>query len=182
MPPSRFVRKYRRLPSPLSSSSIRKNLNRDFSLSIDTGRKEEPWLDPKEELLTRWKNSCSRAAETHRRHAVRCRLYHRLAGLPTIILPLVMTPVSSILRQQWWISYLEATAFMMTGTSTALVQFFDFSGRMQAHSSFSSRYSDIVTDIEQELAKPRAHRQQVDTFSLRIKMWYDSLNQTAPEL
>eukprot|EP00965_Chrysotila_dentata_P083613 2758799-Pleurochrysis_carterae.AAC.1 len=63
-----------------------------------------------------------------------------------------------------------------------MVQFFNFSAKAERHYNFSARYQDLVTDIDQELAKPRAYRQQVDTFSLGIKMTYDALNRGAPAL
>jgi hypothetical protein len=53
---------------------------------------------------------------------------------------------------------------------------------MSNHFHFSSRYADVVTDIEAELVKGREYRTQLDVFSIRTKMVVDSLTNTEPTL
>lgn len=152
------------------------------SLFKDTGRDEEPWDTPTEDLIKEWRESCSSLAAAHEQSARTCKRKHVWYGLPSLMIPMVMTPLSAALKDQDWISYFEMTAFMCTAVTTAMVQFFNFSGKSERHFSFSARYADLVTDIDQELAKPRHFRQQVDTFSLKVKMTYDALNNSAPDL
>jgi hypothetical protein len=148
----------------------------------DTGRDEEPWDTSTEDLIKEWRESCSRLATAHEQSARACKRKHVLYGLPSLMIPMVMTPLSAALKDQDWISYVEMSAFMCTAVTSAMVQFFNFSGKTERHFSFSARYADLVTDIDQELAKPRHFRQQVDTFSLKVKMMYDALNRSAPDL
>jgi len=93
-----------------------------------------------------------------------------------------MAPLSAALKDIEYISYIEMIAFMTTAVTSAMAQFFDYSGKTQKHFAFSARYADLVTDIDHELSKPAQYRQQVDTFSLKIKMMYDGLNRAAPDL
>jgi hypothetical protein len=148
----------------------------------DTEREEEPWDTSTEDLINRWRESCVSLAASHEQSARKCKRKHVFYGLPSLMIPMVMTPLSAALSDQDWISYVEMSAFMCTGITSAMVQFFNFSGKSERHFSFSARYADLVTDIDQELAKPRSFRQQVDTFSLKVKMMYDALNRSAPDL
>lgn len=148
----------------------------------DNKREEEPWDTPTEDLIKAWRESCSSLANAHEKNAIKCKRKHIFYGLPSLMIPMVMTPLSASLKDEKWISYVETSAFMCTAVTNAMLQFFNFSGKTERHFSYSARYADLVTDIDQELAKPRQYRQQVDTYSLKVKMMYDALNRSAPDL
>jgi hypothetical protein len=121
-------------------------------------------------------------AMAHDNGARLCKKKHVLYGLPSLMIPMAMAPLSAALKDIEYISYIEMIAFMTTAVTSAMAQFFDYSGKTQKHFAFSARYADLVTDIDHELSKPAQYRQQVDTFSLKIKMMYDGLNRAAPDL
>jgi hypothetical protein len=143
---------------------------------------EEPWDETMEALIKAWRDASEGLAAAHNVAGKACKKKHVLYGLPSLMIPMVMAPLSAALKDVEWISYVEMCAFMGTAATSAMVQFFNFSGKTEKHLAFSARYADLVTDIDQEMAKPRQYRQQVDTFSLKIKMMYDALNRAAPDL
>ena len=145
-------------------------------------RLDEPWGSAQESLIKNWRATCESLAAKHEQAAKAAKAKSVKSGLPAILIPLIMTPLSSAFQESQWIGYIEMTAFMTTGLASAMSQFFNFSGKSEKHFAFSSRYADIVTDIDQEMAKPRNFRQSVDTFSLKVKMMYMSLNRAAPDV
>lgn len=152
------------------------------NLDVDLKRVEEPWNTAQEELIDKWRTACDDLSVKHQISAESCKKKHSFYGLPSLIIPLLMTPISATFKDESWISYIEMSAFMLSGVASAMLQFYNFSGKKERHFAFSARYADLVTDIEQEMAKPRQFRQEVDTFSLKIKMLYDALNRSAPDL
>ena len=149
---------------------------------VDHERAEEPWMDAQETLLMRWRSD---AADVSRLHEVAGRSARRrwhAYGLPAVLIPLVMAPLTTAMAGQWWISYLEAAGYMASAVASGAVQFLNPSAKAERHDAFSARYADLVTDIDHQLSKPRCFRQQVDTFSLKTKMMFDALNRAAPAL
>ncbi len=148
----------------------------------DVQRDEEPWDSPQEDLIRQWRDSSNSLSEAHDKGARACKKKNVFYGLPSLMVPMIMAPLSAALKDNEYISYVEMVAFMTTALTSAMVQFFNFSGKTEKHYAFSARYADLVTDIDHELSKPIKFRQQVDTFSLKIKMLYDALNRAAPDL
>jgi len=148
----------------------------------DIKRDEEPWGTSQEELIKQWREFSNSLATAHDNSARACKKKNVLYGLPSLMIPMLMAPLSAALKDRAYISYIEMIAFMTTAVTSAMAQFFDYSGKTQKHFAFSARYADLVTDIDHELSKPAQFRQQVDTFSLKIKMMYDGLNRAAPDL
>ena len=148
----------------------------------DEERCQESWDTPQEELILKWRQASNSLSNAHAKSARVCKKKNIYFGLPALMIPTVMAPLSAALNTSEWIVYIEMSAFMATAVTSAMVQFFNFSGKTEKHFAFSARYADLVTDIDQELVKPRRFRQPVDTFSLKIKMLYDALNRSAPDL
>jgi hypothetical protein len=159
-----------------------KNDEVEYQQMRDESRDEEPWDTPQEKLLIEWRDASRSSATAHEQSARLCKKKNIWFGLPSLMIPMLMAPLSGALKDNDNISFIETAAFMTTAITSAMVQFFNFSGKTEKHFAFSARYADLVTDIDQELSKPRHFRQQVDVFTLRIKMIYDGLNRSAPDL
>ena len=144
--------------------------------------KEEPWSDAQEVLLTEWRKTAFEASLAHEKAGQAAKKKNVIFGLPALLIPLCMTPASAVLKGVPWFNYVEMIGFMASGCASALVTFFDLSAKREKHFNHSARYGDLVTDLDAELARPRAYRQDVDTFQLKIKMWMDGLNRSAPAL
>ena len=151
-------------------------------LKEDVPREEEPWLDDHEALIHQWRQTSDTLSKKHEDAGYAAKRKHTRFGLPAMLIPMVMAPMTPLFSSHWSTVYVESVGFVLSAVASGMVQFFNFAGKSERHFNFSARYADLVTDIEQELAKPRQYRQQVDTFSLRVKMMFDALNRHAPTL
>lgn len=149
-------------------------------------RSEELWGESTEALLRRWRDDCEQKSHEHNSKG---RFSKKLAvfyGVPSAVLPALTAPLmaltaSTITEYDHWIHLGETVAVVTSGVCAAVAAMFDYSGKAERHLAFSARYCDLVTDIDHELSKPPMHRQDVDTFGLRVRMIYDGLNRTAPD-
>lgn len=156
--------------------------NRLEEEETDSPRCEEPWLAPQESLVAQWGESAVRLSEEHDAAGKKLKKRNNIFGLPAFLIPMIMAPVSTAFKDEPFICYVEMFGYLASAITSGMVQFFNFSSKAEKHFSFAARYADLVTDIDQELSKPRKFRQQVDTFSLKVKMTYDYLNRGAPDL
>lgn len=143
---------------------------------------EEPWTDGVEGLLTSIRMACETVSAKHVREGRRRRRHHHFYAIPSLVISAAMAPVTSALSDEDWMTGLEVGAFVLTGCLGALSTYMNHGAESERHFAFSTRYADLVTDIDAELARPREYREHVDTFLLRIKMTYDSLNRAAPDV
>lgn len=147
----------------------------------DAHRTEQPWLKESEALLKTWRAEAVASSSKHLSLARWCRSRHIGMSIAGMLIPGIMTPMSVLTRSIPNASYVEMVAFAATGVLNSVSAVMDYGARSERHYSYSGRYADLVTDIDQELAKPRRFRQPVDTFTLHTKMIYDTLNLTAPD-
>lgn len=151
-------------------------------------RSEELWNESTQALLQRWRDDCATKSDTHHSKGKCARTLSVVWGVPAAVLPALAAPLimfepsrEDSVHLDEWLHVAETAAVVLGGVCASICSTFDFSGRAERHFSFSARYYDLVTDIDHELAKPPLHRQDVDTFALRARMIYDSLNRSAPE-
>jgi hypothetical protein len=146
-------------------------------------RVEEAWSSVNEEYLIGIMNECKNKADQHERAAYSYRTKHTCWGLPIVLLPTIMSPISLLVESNEHMSkYVNAIAFLTTGMIAGVYSFFKFGEKMNDHSNMSSRYADIKADIELELTKKREFRMQLDVFMSRIHMTKDYLTNTEPPL
>lgn len=150
----------------------------------ETLRKDEPWVKQTEELLQRWCDASRTQANTHDAAGHACKRSHIRWGLPNALIPVIIAPITAVVERDavWWFQYAEAALILATGACDVMTIFFSFAAKAEKHFAFASRYMDLVTDIEAEIAKPREDRQQADTFTLRSQMTFDSLYRAAPDV
>ena len=155
-----------------------------MSSDESTLRKNEPWVEQTEQLLQRWCDASRIQAEKHDAAGNACKRSHIRWGLPNALIPVIVAPVAAVVERDtvWWFHYAEAALILATGACGVMTNFFSFAAKAEKHFAFASRYMDLVTDIEAEMAKPREYRQQADTFTLRSQMIFDALNRAAPDV
>lgn len=104
-----------------------------------------------------------------------------LWGLPAVLIPTIMAPISVLIDENTDVGiYINAGAFLLTGIITGVMSFFKYGEKMTNHFNFSSKYADVISDINLELMKSRQFRVQLDVFSTRIHMITDSLSNSEP--
>lgn len=150
-------------------------------LDSDVVRSEQPWLHESESLLASWRTQCVAASENHTTKARRLKQMHIAISVTGLVIPGLMAPMTAIAGAVPGMMFVEMTAFAVSSVVNSVSAVMNYGGRSERHFAFAGRYADIVTDIDAELTKPRRFRQPVDTFTLRTKMSFDTLNLSAPD-
>lgn len=150
--------------------------------SVGGSRAEEPWLEGTEELLFDMRNTCETVSAKHVSEGRRRRRHHHFYAIPSLLISATMAPVTSVSAGNQWMSSVEVAAFVLIGCLGAMSTHMNHGAESERHFAFSTRYADLVTDIDTELARPREYREHVDTFVLRMKMTFDALNRAAPDV
>lgn len=146
-------------------------------------RMEECWSERNEDYLRSIISSCNIRADQHERAGYSFKSKNIYWGLPLVLLPTIMSPISILMEHNEEISkYVNAFAFLTTGVIGGVYSFFKFGEKMSDHFNMSARYTDVKTDIELELVKKREFRMQLDVFITRIHMITDNLANNEPVL
>ena len=150
------------------------------STSEDGNRAEEPWTHKGEALIMEWNADIKRSKDLHDDAGYYYKRMRKNWGLPAIILPAAMAPISSVFADTDWIKYLNMTSFVLVAIMGGIDSFFSFATRKERHFNHSARYGELSTSIEAELFKNKRFRVQTDVFCTQTRMRYDMLNTTAP--
>lgn len=146
----------------------------------DAYREEQPWTDESEVLLREWCDASESVAMAHNRKGKRSKLLHALWCLPTVVVPVAIAPLMQLAKSSPQIENIEVAALCLSGICGAVTTFYNFGGIAEKHFAYSAKYSDLVTDIKHQLAKPRKFRSPCDVVMLRANMMFDSINNNAP--
>jgi len=142
---------------------------------------EEKWSELNEAYMRYIITVCKNKSAQHESAGYAFKKKNTYWGLPLVLLPVIMSPVSILIDGNEEASkYVNALAFLATGVIGGTYSFFKFGEKMADHFNFSARYADVATDIELELIKGREFRVQLDVFSTRIHMLTDNLANTEP--
>ena len=150
------------------------------STSEDNNRIEEPWTHKGENLILEWNTDIKKSKQMHDDSGYYYKRMRKNWGLPAIILPAAMAPVSSVFSDKYWIKYLNMVAFVTVAIMGGIDSFFSFATRKERHFNHAARYGELSTAIEAELFKKKKFRIQSDVFCTEMRMRYDMLNTTAP--
>lgn len=117
-------------------------------------RMEESWSNRNEEYLRNIIYECNKKADQHERAGYLFKAKNTYWGLPLVLLPTIMSPISILIENNEDVSkYINAFAFLTTGVIGGVYSFFKFGEKMSEHFNMSARYTDVKTDIELELVK-----------------------------
>jgi len=143
---------------------------------------EEEWNEATEGLVKEWATLAEKASVAHNEAGKAFKKKHVLIGLPAILLPVCMAPISATLADTEGIQYANMVGFLVSGCLSATHAFFSFDKKYQKHMDYSARYSDVNTDVKYEMVKSRRFRTSPDQFLMRIQMKMDNLAGSAPDL
>lgn len=156
-------------------------LSKDFRI-------EGPWTEKIETLLNTWRIECLKKSKQHEKAGYLFKKKNTRWGLPPVLIPIIMSPVSVMIgynscendESQQWKTILNSSAFLVAGIFSGVYSFFRYGEKMENFFNFSTRYVDIVTEIDSELIKDEDYRLPADVFLMRIKMLIDNLTRTEP--
>ena len=148
---------------------------------MDKARVEELWSDKNEDFMKGIVQMCEIKRDQHEQAGYSFKKRNTYWGLPSVLIPTIMAPLSVLIDENTDSGkYINAGAFLLTGVITGVLSFFKYGEKMTNHFNFSSRYADVISDIDLELMKSPEFRVQLDVFSTRIHMITDSLANSEP--
>jgi len=148
---------------------------------MDKAQVEELWDDKNEEFMKGIAHMCEIKRDQHEQAGYSFKKRNTYWGLPAILIPTIMAPISVLIDENTDSGkYVNAGAFLLTGIITGVLSFFKYGEKMANHFNFSSKYADVISDIDLELMKAPQFRVQLDVFSTRIHMITDSLSNSEP--
>ena len=149
---------------------------------LDVKMIEEPWNDQLEEYMLRFIQTAKIRSRQHERAGYYFKKLNTRWGLPLVLIPVAMSPISLMMGGSPEGEYTKAGAFLLSGLIAGVYSFFRYGEKLERHVGFAGRYTDAVTDIEAVLVKGSAFRGPADVFSTKIKMMMDNLTLTEPPL
>ena len=148
---------------------------------------EGPWTRKIEELLETWKRRCLTKAAQHEAAGYIFKSKTAFWGLPPVLIPIAMSPVSAIIGYsdcdgtQWKVIF-NSCAFLVSGVFAGIYSFFKYGEKTEKFFNYSTRYADIALEIESELIKEKTYRLPSEVFIVRIEMLMDNVQRTEPVL
>jgi hypothetical protein len=149
------------------------------SSTDNADRKELLWESRQEELLKQWVNSCKIKSVQHDIHGKKNKIKFAIFAVPSILTPIILGGVSSVLPSN---SLGYSLGMMGSGIFSGIGLFFNYGKRAQLHFEYSNKFSDLATDIEVELCKPKRHRIACDVYLERTRLCFSALCGQAPNL
>jgi hypothetical protein len=131
-------------------------------------RREEKWTLAHETLCKQWRDQAQSASDGHNAAGKKNKFKHVVFGLPSVLLPIIFSPVSIALENDPSLPYVSMVGFIATGLFGAIDNFFNYSGKTSEHMNYSAQYADIVSDIDYELVQGREYRVDSDRFLMKI--------------
>ena len=142
---------------------------------------QEPWTENNEKLLQGWKDICINKENHHTNQGRYYKLKNYIYGLPSILIPIVISPLVLILNiSPNTAEIISTSSLIATGLATGIHRFFGFQERSMKHYEYSGKYAELKTFIEVELAKEREFRFSVDRFIEICQSKIDRFNETEP--
>jgi len=140
---------------------------------------DEPWTVSNEELLkswgARWRSLQLQheAAEAYKRKGA------FLLQLPTIIIPLMLTPLlaKGIIQED---SPLSLLLLISSSACSGIQTLLDWGRISERHAQTANKLRDLVTDLEELLAKQPLYRPRCDVTMQRFKMLMVTTERNAP--
>jgi len=117
--------------------------------SLDNSKRlEEPWTHKGEELILAWSKQIKYSQILHDKSGYYYKNMRKRWGLPAIIIPAVMAPISSVFSHTTWIKYVNMGAFVIVAILGGVDSFFSFAAKKERHFNHSARYGELQTSIE----------------------------------
>lgn len=146
-------------------------------------RTEEPWDSKLEKYIDDICQAAEVNAKKHEEAGYHFKKRKSWFGLPTTVVPIIMSPVALILGSgSPYAVPISAVALLISGLSSGIYDFYDIGEQTQNNFNHSANFASLASDIRSEMIKTRQFRQAADVFIARIQMRYDNLAKVAPVL
>jgi hypothetical protein len=145
----------------------------------DAPREEEAWSDNSDRLLFEWSSDWQRRAREHEQAENSARKRYYMLQIPTALIPVILAPLlsSHTLAED---SPIVVFLLVVCAATSGLQSMLSLERKSEQHSQSAFRYLDLVTDVEEVLAKERRFRPRCSVTIQRFKMRMDAANHFSP--
>ena len=141
----------------------------------DPERREMLWRTRAEDHVHSIRDVAKDHAGKHEKAAWKARRLYQVFGLPTVIIPLAGSVAAQFLPES------AVTGLMLaSGVCAGVNAFLNYGQKAQMHFEFNSRYVELASSIDFEMAKSRSDRTAADVFLERLKGKTSSLRAAEP--
>ena len=86
----------------------------------------QTWTDPIDDYLNDILKDSKTESTKHYRMGVYCYRCRNLWQIPSICIPMAMSPLTQTFKNEYWISYLTMCAFIISGFCSSILAYFDY--------------------------------------------------------
>ena len=147
----------------------------------DGSDSDSSWTDEVEQYIKDILKKCEDSSSAHEKAGYEAKKLHARYAFPGTLIPTISAPVVGVFKDQEWCIYFTLASMVSTAVCNGFSNFFNFGQKSQLHFNFAGRYADIVTDIQECLAKTKNKRASGQVVMRTVKMKYDALSLSAPE-
>ena len=142
----------------------------------DPLRREIMWETRLETICHKWNTDSSNRSRQHDAKAKQMKKMGACLSVPAIVIPLILSGLTSILTDPLINSSSMVVVSILTGINT----FFNYQKKESRHFEYSAKFFKLSTDIEKELAKRKKDRVAADVFLEAVGAEYNQLCFNAP--
>jgi hypothetical protein len=171
---------YKEIMSLTPTEPIESDIRLNLSASPMTPRSIDSWNEDVEKFIKYVEKKCEKNDEEHMASGQIKKFRHIMLALPPIVISSFMSPLSGRFEDAEWMKILAPLAFALIAVASAMATFFNFSKKSEQHFNYAARYSDLSTDIKEQLSKAHDDRLKAAVYTMAIKTKYNFLNAQAP--
>ena len=152
-------------------------MSNDLSIKI-----EEKYTDEISDTILSWQSRSRQRRDKHLILSKRMFISNIISSIPPIIIPIVMVFVSQAVVDPQTNKLISGIAFLISGISSALNQFFRFERMSQQHKIAADRYSEAIDALEFDMTRNEKFRIPADVMLERLKYQTTYLRFYSPSL
>lgn len=143
------------------------------------------WTNKIKDLVLKWRRHVIEMSELHEEAGYRIKAKHNLIGIPTVIIPLIMTILQGAIDNTYseesmrQLNIVNSVMYGITTAFSGIYSWLDLGNQYSLHFQYSARYYELVIKIDQELTYQKT---PIDVFLTELRVQIDNLNLTAPDM
>lgn len=147
--------------------------------SPDVPREQESWTTVTESLLFAWSTTWEQKCKAHEEAEAWARKHYRLLQIPTVLIPIALAPVlaAKMVAED---SAVVVVMLILSALTGALQPILGLERKSEQHAQAAFKYSDLITDAEELLAKERRFRAPSNETVSKFKMRMDAAARYSP--
>ena len=143
-----------------------------------------PWCPDVEALLQKWCTDCQERSNLHASRSNAKKRMYRLLSIPSIVIPIAMASFSQLYSvcNNYEAQVVNSLGYLLSGSLAGISGFLNYGNQYAQHAQYEVLYYELYTELECILAKPASFRGHADVLLVNIRLTYDALNKSSPDL